>query len=159
MNGPARIHLHDALEQVINHYADVCTAATDTGGLLEHVTEVVSGGRARRRPDPPYLWVTVGAANAEHAHAMHEQWQVAVLLNAFVQSEDPEDGWLDAMLTASRARTVVLDDRDLGLGFVEDSQSAELGVLGQFTSGRRFGAYARVNTRIAIAEPPLEEPS
>lgn len=155
MNGPSRIRLDDALEQVVDHCANVCTTATADGGLLDGIAEVVKGSRARRRPDPPYLWVTVGAATCTHATALHEQWEIALLFNAFVQSEDPEEGWLDAMLWASRARSVVLADRQLGLGFVEDSQSAELGVLGQFTAGRRFGAYARINTRIAIAEPEV----
>lgn len=154
MAPPTVIRLDEAFEQIIAEIADRLNAATAPGGLLEDVTEVVIGERARARPDPPYLWVAIGAATATQARAQHERWEAAVLLSSFVQSEQPEDGWTRGFRLAARARSVAkAGDRTLGLGFVEDVQSAELGPLGQFNTGRRFGAFARVNVRFNIAEP------
>lgn len=152
---PTEIRLDQALLAIASHVADVCTDATAPGSLLEGITEVVRGDRARRRPNAPYLWVAVGTAMADQAHANHETWTVPLLLNAFVASEEPQDAWLEAHMYAARARSVVLADRTLGdeLGFVGDTTSAELGPLGQFTQRRQFGAYARLNTLIAIVEP------
>lgn len=157
MGGPTQVRLDEALTQLVDHVAGVCDTARN-GGLLTGLTRVVVGDRSRARPDPPYLWVIVGAATATHARAMHETWEAAVMLNAYVASEEPEDGWMDAMVWAARARSAVLADR-VPLGFVEDLQSAELGVLGHFRAGRRFGAYARVNARLSLVEPSPEEPA
>lgn len=153
MAGPTQLRFDQALTQVVDTAHGRLTAALDPGGLLETATAVVKGDRARARPDPPYLWVTVGAGTATHARALHETWEVALMLAAFVRSEQPEDGWVEAFVLAARARSVVLADRTLGLGFVEDTQSAELGPLGQFTSTRKFGAFARLNVRLSLVEP------
>ncbi|MFP4635914.1 MAG: hypothetical protein ACLFRD_08635 [Nitriliruptoraceae bacterium] len=154
---PTELRLDQALSQILDHVGDLLDTARNDG-LLTDLRAIVRGERSRVRPDPPYLWVMVGAATCTDARALHESWQVALMLNAFVHSEDPEEGWMDAMFKAARARSVVLRDRTFGsdLPFVEDAQSAELGPLGQFTAGRRFGAYARINVRFALVEPSGE---
>lgn len=156
MPGPTEIRLDDALTQIVDHAHQVATvAAVDGGGgLLDGLKAVVKGERSRVRPDPPYLWVAVGAATATHKRALHETWEAALLLSAFVRSEQPEEGWMEAFQWAARARSVVLADRSpAGLPFVEDIQSAELGPLGQFAPSRKFGAFARVTVRFALVEP------
>lgn len=158
MAGPTQIRLDEALTQIADAAHAALVAATEPGGLLEDITEVVKGRRARARPDPPYLWVAIGMGTATQPRALHESWEVALMLNAFVQSEEPQEGWLEALTYAARARSVALADRQLGLAFVEDVQSAELAPLGQsgggqIGSGRRFGFYARANVRLSIVEP------
>lgn len=149
---PTRIHLADALNQITDSVVASCRGQLN-GGHLDALTAVVSGRQARRRPDLPYGWVTVAEAAATHAQALHEQWTAEVMLSVWVKSEDPEDGWMDAMQLAAAMRTsVITDDRALGLEFVEDTQSGGLSVLGQQSSTRRFGASARLSTRFTLVE-------
>lgn len=154
MAGPTQVQLATAIGGVVDAAVAACDSARSTGELLADATAVVRGRHARARPDAPYLWVVVSAATATHARALHEQWTAALMLAAFVHSQDPEDGWMDAMGLAARARSVVLRDRQLGLGYVEDTQSASLEPIGQRPQGRKFGAFARLDVRVALVEPP-----
>ena len=155
MAGPTVVRLSDALNQVVNATHGRLAAAAMPGGLLEGIRGVVKGERGEARPDPPYLWVAVGAGQATNARALHETWDLTLLVSAFVQSHEVEEGWLEAFRWAALARGVILGgtSRDLGLEFVEDVQSDSIGPLGRFTSGRRFGAFARLTVRVSLVEP------
>ena len=154
---PTQVRLGAAIDEVVAAAAGKCDAARGSGQLLDGVEAVVRGKHARSRPALPYLWVVVSAASAQHARALHETWTAALMLSAFVRSEDPEDGWMEAMVLAAHARSVVLADRQLGLPYVEDVQSASLEAIGQRPQGRQFGAFARVDVRFALVEPTTEE--
>lgn len=155
MASPTETRLADALHQVVNAAHGRLTAAAVPGGPLDGILGITKGERGEVRPDPPYLWLTVGAGTATDARALHETWDLALLVSAFVQSEEPEEGWLEAFGWAALARGVILGGmpRDLGLEFVEDIQSDSIGPLGRFTAGRRFGAFARLTVRVSLVEP------
>ena len=150
-----RIALDDALGQVLDATHDIIAAAATPGGRLSEVEETRVGVLGRRMITSPGIAVTSPAATAEHAQAMHEKWEIPVELWAFVSSED-QGGEVAAILLALRARSVVLTDRRLGLGFVEDVQSGDYEALGQHSSGRRVIARARINVRLTIVEPDQE---
>lgn len=148
-----QLRLDEAIDQVLDAMVARCKAQIGPGLLLEDVEDVNKGGRARRRPDPPYVWVTLAqAAQEDTDHALHEKWRMSAMLNAFVQSEQPEDGWVDAMLIASRARSACLAGRDLDLTFVTDVVSGTLEPIGQISTGRKFGAFARLDVTFTILE-------
>lgn len=150
---PTEIRLHEAYEAIVAACAATCDAARADGLLLDGIRSVTVGDKARTRPQPPYLWVAVGAAVQQEARAIHETWTVSVMLNVFVASESPEDGWMEAMTWAAKASSVVLTDRKLGLDYVTDVRRRSLEPIGQLRENRRFGAFARLDMTAHIVEP------
>lgn len=149
---PPRLRLDEALDQIVAAATTRLDAATAAGELLEGVQGVVSGERARRRPDPPYVWVTIGGWEEDDRHAIHTKVTANVMVSAFVASETPEDGWLESMVLAARARSVLLADRELGLDWVKDVKAIRGGPVGRIRDGRRFGSFARLDVEATILE-------
>lgn len=146
-----RLRLDQALEQLVRAAVERLEAARD-GGLLDGIEAVVSGDRARGRPPTPYLWVAIAEWREETTHALHYDVTVTLMATAMVASDDPEHGWLDAMLWAARARSVLLAGRKLDLDWVQDTQPASGTPVGQIRDGRRFAAAARVDVEFQLRE-------
>lgn len=151
MTTPTTLPLGDAIAAVLQAVADTVDEARDDGPLAE-LTEVVTSDVARARPHPPYLQVLAGGCTPSQVRALHETWELAVMLTVTLQSEDPLDHWNDAIVLAAHAATVVLSsDRQLGLAYVEDTQPGSVEAIGQTPGQRRlFRAYSRLDVRITI---------
>lgn len=149
---PTVVRLDVAFAAIVSAAAGMCEAARAEDGLLEGISSVVTGDRARARPVSPYLWVAIGAATATNTRTLHETWNVSLMLNAFVSSDNPEDGWMDAFVWAAKASSVVLADRSLNLDYVSDVRRVALEPLGHLKESKRFGAFARLDVTANIRE-------
>lgn len=151
---PPSLRVDEALDQVIAAAVARLDAARNPGGLLEDITAVVSGDRARARPDPPYLFVVVPGLHETQQQALHRSIVADLRVMAVVHSEAPEDGWLDAYRYALRAQHVLYrGDRSLGLDWVNDVRTDGAEAMGRTDKGTRFRYFARLAVPFTLHEP------
>ena len=153
--------LEDAVEAIIDAMVDRIDAArqeSESGqdNPLVDVKEVVRGNRTRPMPKLPAIWVVPQTAtNASTSPGLAEVWSMPVTIAAMVKSDDPEQGGRDAARLASRARSVVLGGRRLGLEYVNDVVSTSLNPVAVHGANVNIHATdAVVTVRFLIRETP-----
>lgn len=112
------MRLDEAFEAIITAIVQELEEEKEKGsdGLLEELETIIRGDRARPRPATPALWVFAEQANPSHdTSAIQESWELPVVITPVCKSDDPEDGYRQATRLASRARSVVMRNRTLGL--------------------------------------------
>lgn len=131
---PVPMRLDEAIDAIIEAFNTLLTAEIKTGGLLEGVTSITRGDKARTTPHPPCLWVWYDTATPDtYAVSRAEVWNIPVTVVSVVKDSDPEAGYSAATTLASKARSAVLKDRSLGrLAYVQDVKS------GRFTPSSPF---------------------
>lgn len=149
---PPPILLHEVLQQIIDTSVARLDAARALGGLLDGVNGIVSGDRTRRRPAEPYVWLTIVDVIEEQDRGIHTTPRIRLSAAALVADDDPETAWLESMLLAARARSVLLADRHLGLDFVHKVTGVRTEPIGRIQQGRRFASRALLDVSLTIKE-------
>ena len=147
------MRLDQAYEAIMDAVANSLDAARS--GLLDDVTAIIRGDRARPRPSTPSIWVFAETLTPSHAQTtIQESWTLPVVLAAIVKSDTPEAGYRKASSLAARARSVVLADRVLGLRqLVQDTKSARFEPGGPWhQEGNLYSAVAVVQVTFRINE-------
>jgi len=149
------MRLDEAVEAILMSIKGSLVAATVDGGLLQDVNSVVRGDRARSRPEAPTIWVFADIAQMTGTPTtLRETWKFPVILTAiYKEPEDPEVGYSQASKLAALARSVVLQDRTLGLQFVQDTKSTRFEVSSPWhKEGDLYASVAVVEVTFAILE-------
>ena len=141
------MRLDEALNGILEASADLLREAAVVKGLLEGVTTVVRGDRARPTPRPPSIWIYPEGATPNHrAMSIREEWDLSLILVAQVQNDNPDEGYQQVTALAAKARSVMLRDRTLGMPeLVRDVKSGRFEPSGPWhREGNMFGAGAVV---------------
>lgn len=149
-----RIRFDEAYEGIINAYNDCLEAAKVEGALLEDVKTVIRGDRTRPTPKPPAIWIFPMTSLNNQTMALSEDWTLPVQLIAVVKSNDPIKGYYESFKLASKARSVILKDRNLGLEYVRDtiSNSFEATDEGTGNKSNLYAHYAILWTHFNVYE-------
>lgn len=149
------MRLDEAIGQILDSIEEALTNATEEGELLEGVQSIVRGDRARPRPLTPAVWIFAETANPDYTRtSLHEIWTLPIVLTPIIQSEIPEEGYKEATKLAARARSVVLNDRLLGLpDVVRDCKSGRFEPSAPWhNEGKLYSAVAVVTVIFLIKE-------
>lgn len=149
------ITLPQAVNGILTASEAMLNAEAIEAGALEGIAAVVLGERSRGRPDLPCLYIFAASANVQPTRmALREEWTMPLTVVCLVQLDEPEEGYLQSMDYASRARSVLLADRKLGLEYVNDVVSASFEPAYQTSVDNRtiYGAAATVNVRFTVYE-------
>lgn len=121
--------LDEAFLAILTTYESKLNDARLSGGLLEDVNTIIRADQTRPKPLTPAVWIFPKPAMQTQKLSLTESWDLPVQLVAIVKEKDPLIGYNKAFMLASRARSVILETRNLGLGYVRDtlSQSFEPG--------------------------------
>lgn len=123
MSPPLR--LDEAIDAITAAVQTLLEGEVKVGGLLEGVTSITRGDKARGNPYPPCLWVWTDTAIPEvHSLSRAELWEIPVTIVSVVKDDNPEAGYAKATTLAAKARSAVLNDRSLiGTDCVRDVKS------------------------------------
>lgn len=146
--------LDAALEGIAQAAKAVLTGATESGEVLEDVVSVVLSERARPRPELPAIYIFLATAQATTGMGLRETWVVPLTIVSLVRDDDPEAGYLTCMSMTSRARSVLMANRRLGLAYVNDlvSVTFEPAYQTQVDNRTIYGAGATVAVRFTTFE-------
>jgi hypothetical protein len=122
---PLPLRLDQALDGITGAVQTLLEAEVKSGGLLEGVTSITRGDKARGNPYPPCLWVWIDTANPDtYTVTRSELWEIPVTIVSVVKDSDPESGYAAATTLAAKARSTILCERDLGgLAYVREVKS------------------------------------
>lgn len=149
------ITLPQAIEEIADAVEALLLAQIAPAGMLEDVATIVLGERTRARPELPAVYAYLSTAAVAQANlALREAWQLPLTLVTLVQEDEPETGWRKAMDYTAKARSVVLENRRLGLAYVNDivSTSFEPAYQTQVDNRTIYGAAATVTVRFTVFE-------
>lgn len=120
--------LEDAIEEILVAMQSKLEMATQDGNLLQDVKSIVRGDRTAQKPVTPAIWIFSGQAIVQSGaqHTIVERWELPVQFISVVYNTNSEEGFKEANSVASRAKSVIIEDRTLGFGhgsFFADIQS------------------------------------
>jgi hypothetical protein len=125
------VRLDEAIDGILTAYHQHLDNARESGGLLETmgVKTVIRADHRRPQPLTPAIWVFPNLAMQNQSMSIKEDWEIPIQLTAIIQEKDPIYGYNQAFKLAALARSVILQDRNLGLYYVRDtiSKSFETG--------------------------------
>ena len=140
---------YTAYEGIVAGVVTVLETATAEAGLLAGVEEIIRGDRARGRQKVPCVYAFPERVDDEaHTGGKLETFNLSIALISVVKSGDPAAGSALAGSLATRARSVVLANSPLGLGYVRDIVSGRFEPTSPFDNeGQHFGALAEVRIK------------
>ena len=152
---PVKKRLDEAFDEIMTAILDKLEAEAVAGGRLEGIEEVVRGDRSRPRPNVPAIWVFAERANPDpNPRTIAETWTLPISLTAIYKSDDPEEGQKESTRFSALARSVVIEDRSLGLReFVQDTRSGHFEPSGpHHNRGSLWGSVAQVVVKFVTCE-------
>ncbi len=149
-----KIRFDEAYEGIINAYYEIIKAGQLEGNLLENVKTVVRSDRTRPTPKPPAIWIFPLSSINNQTMSRMEDWTLPVQLIAVVKNNDPIIGYYESFKLASKARSVILKNRKLGLEYVRDTVSHSFEATDEGTNNRNnlYAHYALLWTNFNVYE-------
>jgi len=154
------MRLDEALEHILTTVESRLRTATEGDGLLSGVEEIVRGDRARPRPATPAVWIFAETANPDHGQSsLHEMWRIPIVLTPIVKSDNPTKGYSEATRLAARARSVILNDKQLGSpSLVRDIKSGRFECSAPWhNDGNLYSAVAVIDVVFILREQCKKE--
>ena len=145
--------LAEAIEQIIDKVEEELNTAV--GSSLSEVKTVARGEAVRPKPMPPIMWIYTDTARVSpDSTTLREVWEMPIMLVAVVQdSQDPKRGQALATKLAAKARTVIINDRKLGLSFVNYVESTAFEPRTRFPAeGGKYSAGTAISVTFTIFE-------
>lgn len=147
------IRFDEAYEEILYAYNKILTEATEQGGLLEGVKSIIRGDRSRPTPKAPAIWIFPQTSVQNQTMSIKEDWDLPIQLIAIVKNTDPVLGYYESFKLASKARSVILQNRKLGLKFVSDTISKSFSPTDAPNNRKNLYAhYSLLNTRFYVLE-------
>lgn len=150
----SNVRLDEAYLAILTAYKSMLDDARVSGGLLEDVETIIRADQERPTPHTPAVWIFPKPAMENGSFNIKESWELPVQLTAIVREKDPLLGYNRAFTLAARSRSVILEDRGLGLDYVRDTLSKSF-EPGQPPSGKLKNLHAHnavVVTRFEVLE-------
>lgn len=118
-----RIRLDQAYNAILTNYHSMLTDAMLPGNLLSEVKTVIRADQKRPKPLTPAIWIFPHASIQNQSMSMKEDWNLPIQLTSIVREKDPIIGYNKAFELSAKARSVILENRGLGLNYVRDTVS------------------------------------
>lgn len=151
-----QIFLDDAINHIEDKIEELLNKEKIKGGLLEEAKEISIDYKVKNKPKPPSVFITFGEATNTQSHSsLREYWTIPIHLIAVSKNSDINLGRRQATRLTSRARSILLKDRSLGLGFVMDVQSNTFNkeaVEYETSTGLFFASEVVINVMFWISE-------
>lgn len=149
--------LDDAIDTILLRVEEIISSETGEGGKLEGIKDVIIGERGGVAKKEPCIYIIPGEATCDHTiHTITETWEFNIsLVSVVMMVKKPEEGIRKANSYVTKARSLLLEDRSLGLrDFVQDTISVSFQPARRAYSGNNnlYGAGVLMKIRFLIEE-------
>lgn len=149
------MRLDEAIDIILDQVMELLKEEIAPGCLLEGVKSIVRGDRYKTPPPLPSVWVFADVATASHPPAaIHETWELPILLVSVIKNDIPEDGYRLATRLAARARSAIMKHRTLDRrDVVQDVRSIRFEPSAPWLNeGSKYSSVAVISVRFRIME-------
>lgn len=136
----------DAIEGVLDAVRDKLEQSASNGELRE-VSSIVDGDSLGYTPETPVIWIMSADASVDHDRSLRETWTLPLVLVTIVQMNvEAAVHRRKAIRLTSIAQSLLVEDRNLCLDYVQDVQKSSLAFRSQRGPDREHGLYAAAGT-------------
>lgn len=148
------VYLDEAIEEIMQNVINTLQQGTVEGGLLFGVDKVVDGDHTTGSQKGTSLWVFIESMpSSTDRGSIREEWSMNLQIVCLVKSNNPQEGQRLSTKYAARARSVLIKDKRLGLGYVQGIKSKDMNRNNsRFTHGNIYGASCGVTITFTTFE-------
>ncbi|MFW6242679.1 MAG: hypothetical protein ACOC2W_00810 [bacterium] len=146
------IYLDEQIEEILDNITQKLKDAKNSGELK--IKSVVRGDKANYTPSLPSLWIYTRTLTPSHSTSLKEHWEMPVVLEIVTEnSKSVEEGYKESTKLAAKARSIILQDRGLGIKSVSDVTSGQFFPSGPgLSDGKLFSSMAILNVKFFTFE-------